>query len=264
MCADFGHFCPTEIQSVHSVHHSVHSVHSVHSAHEPRLRDPGCWGLVATSFKANPRTLSFVVSDGDRRRPRNDRPNSANKARSSGDDDSMLALLALSTAMAPRIVVLGGSGFIGSEVCKALIGRGCAVTSVSRSGMKTRGALRLDGSQPTVLQHGETCPLPVPEFASWLLSLGLRERPQAAQHSQDLRICPLAAQPLPQAYHGDARACLEASARCIAHIGARALPGRGMGRPGRVDRRGCCRRGPAGRGIRWRRGRRCGLPRFAA
>ena len=105
----------------------------------------------------------------------------------------MIALLALSTAMAPRIVVLGGSGFIGSEVCKALIGRGCAVTSVSRSGMNTRGALRLDGSQPTVLQHGKTCPLSVPEHASRLLSSGRRERLQAAAHSQDERTWPLAA-----------------------------------------------------------------------
>ena len=99
----------------------------------------------------------------------------------------MFALLALSTAAAPRIVVLGGSGFIGSHVCKALIGRGCAVTSISRSGLNTRGAPRLDGSQPTVLQHGDTSPLSVPEFAPWLLSPVRRERLQAAQHSQDNR-----------------------------------------------------------------------------
>ena len=104
----------------------------------------------------------------------------------------MFALLALSTAAAPRIVVLGGSGFIGSHVCKALIGRGCAVTSISRSGLNTRGAPRLDGSQPTVLQHGETSLLSVPEFASWLSPVRL-ERLQAAQHSQDKRNGPLAA-----------------------------------------------------------------------
>ena len=99
----------------------------------------------------------------------------------------MLALISLSTATAPprsRIVVLGGSGFIGSQVCKALIGRGCAVTSISRSGLNTRAAPRLDGSQPTVLQHAKTSPLSV--------SAGSPPHPsQVAQHSQqDLALWP--------------------------------------------------------------------------
>jgi uncharacterized protein YbjT (DUF2867 family) len=46
--------------------------------------------------------------------------------------------------MAPmRVAVFGGSGFIGSQVCKTLIACGCAVTSISLTGDAPRS--RFDG-----------------------------------------------------------------------------------------------------------------------
>jgi len=39
-----------------------------------------------------------------------------------------------------KVVVVGGSGFVGSRVCAALRERGCAVTSVSKSGAAVEGA----------------------------------------------------------------------------------------------------------------------------
>ena len=42
-------------------------------------------------------------------------------------------VVALATA-APRVAVFGGSGFVGSRVCQTLVGAGCDVVSVSRTG----------------------------------------------------------------------------------------------------------------------------------
>lgn len=46
----------------------------------------------------------------------------------------MYALLLSVTALAPRVAVFGGSGFVGSRVCKTLVDSGCSVLSVSRAG----------------------------------------------------------------------------------------------------------------------------------
>ena len=45
-----------------------------------------------------------------------------------------LFLLALSPVVALKVTVLGGSGFVGSRCCKALVEKGVSVTSVSTSG----------------------------------------------------------------------------------------------------------------------------------
>ena len=44
------------------------------------------------------------------------------------------------SALAPRVAVFGGSGFIGSRVCEALASAGCRVVSVSRAGAPPRWA----------------------------------------------------------------------------------------------------------------------------
>jgi hypothetical protein len=48
------------------------------------------------------------------------------------------------------VAVVGGSGYIGSHVCKALVASGCSVTSISRHGLRTAGPLTLAGEQPGV------------------------------------------------------------------------------------------------------------------
>ena len=37
----------------------------------------------------------------------------------------------------PKVVVFGGNGFVGSYVCRSLLGMGVAVTSINRSGQIT-------------------------------------------------------------------------------------------------------------------------------
>jgi nucleoside-diphosphate-sugar epimerase len=42
------------------------------------------------------------------------------------------------SAIAQKILVVGGNGFVGSAVCKAALARGMGVTSVSSSGLPYR------------------------------------------------------------------------------------------------------------------------------
>lgn len=47
---------------------------------------------------------------------------------------SMLDTVQPASLVRPRYAVFGGSGFIGSRVCKALVEAGCSVASISRTG----------------------------------------------------------------------------------------------------------------------------------
>ena len=48
---------------------------------------------------------------------------------------SLLGLVLPSLGLVPpRVAVWGGSGFVGSRVCRTLVGAGCSVVSLSRTG----------------------------------------------------------------------------------------------------------------------------------
>ena len=66
--------------------------------------------------------------------------------------------VAVTAAAHYRVAVVGGSGFIGSHVCKALVARGCSVTSISRNGADTPGPIQMDGTQKRLAERfrGET------------------------------------------------------------------------------------------------------------
>lgn len=62
----------------------------------------------------------------------------------------LVALLPLCSAV--RVAVFGGSGFIGSYACRALVASGCEVTSISRAGQNTLGPTSLVGKSQTLLE----------------------------------------------------------------------------------------------------------------
>ncbi|KAE9613274.1 putative NAD(P)-binding domain-containing protein [Lupinus albus] len=53
------------------------------------------------------------------------------------DDSSSNTIDVVADVRSERIVVLGGSGFVGSAICKAAISKGIEVISISRSGRTT-------------------------------------------------------------------------------------------------------------------------------
>ena len=67
------------------------------------------------------------------------RPNSLSRGRRS-NARARASPRAMATDGEQKVVVVGGSGFVGSRVCAALRERGCAVTSVSKSGAAVEGA----------------------------------------------------------------------------------------------------------------------------
>lgn len=62
-------------------------------------------------------------------------------------------LLLLAPIDAMRVVVFGGSGFVGVHVCKALASSGCTVVSVSRNGRLSLGPTDLRGNQEPNLRQ---------------------------------------------------------------------------------------------------------------
>jgi len=44
-------------------------------------------------------------------------------------------MMSSNTNTAPKVTVIGGTGFVGSRVCQQLVQKGASVTSVSRSGV---------------------------------------------------------------------------------------------------------------------------------
>ena len=59
---------------------------------------------------------------------------------------ALVTSVALALA-APRVAVFGGSGFVGSRVCKTLVESGCRVASISRAGQPPRWAAAMPWSE---------------------------------------------------------------------------------------------------------------------
>ena len=109
----------------------------------------------------------------------------------------LIAASACSSANAMRVVVFGGSGFIGSAVCKALVEAGCcSVQSISRNGKDTMAStISLTGQQKANLARydGEAWISEV----DWRQedSMNVPERDKSVQSGVDVYRRPVAAPP---------------------------------------------------------------------